>query len=280
MGCAHLMKLFSRRLLYLSWAIAGFTFGWFAVGWIGLSNHCDPASWKGGNTCDALKVLHDWQELVAGLAAIVAAYIGGFYILQQIKVTKEQIELSREQAQEGTRRRHAAARAMLPLALAEITQYATSCGQQLKAVHRAAKNQAVPESALTEMKIPPLPNVAINELKQLVESADETLQCAVADMLCEIQILSSRISGLQEPRDPNNVGVTATAYLEDVIINALKVFAYAASLFDYGRRKVDTIPAGEPSSEAQFSAMFNLGFFDDSFEPIRATITRRAQSKE
>ena len=266
----------TQKLQKLSWAVIGFTAGWFAVGWVGLSNYCDTAAWKDGKGCDLLRMVHDWQELIAGLAAIGAAYIGGSYILRQIEVTKDQIELAKEQALDNTRRRHAAARAMLPLALASITEYASACARQLKSSHLNGEGEAVPRNVLASLQIPALPMSAIAELKALVESADETLQLAIADLLAEIQVLSSRLSGLKEPRDPSSVGVVALAYLEDVIINSLNVYARSSSLFEYGRRKADTIPAGDPSPDMQFSAMHNLGFFDDRFSRIRGTISRRA----
>lgn len=257
-----------RRLQIFAWALGGFAAGWLAVGWVGLSNYCDPELWKSDSGCDPVKALHDWQELIAGLAAIGAAFIGGQYILQQI-------EFSKEQALEGTRRRHAAARAMLPITLATITQYAESCSSQLKELHRAIQAHAVPAPALDGLRIPDLPLEAIAELRNLIDTADETLQLAIADLLGEIQVLSSRLSGLSQQRDPSSHGTVVQDYLEAVIINALRVFAMSSALFAYGRRETDAISPDIPSVEEQYSAMHNLGYWDGRFDDIRATIAQR-----
>lgn len=136
-----------REFQKFSWATAGFVFGWFAAGWIGLSTFCDPASavLRGGE-CRIVKFLFDWQGLIAGFAAIGAALIGGNYILKQI-------ELSKEQAGERIRSRHAAARSMLPLALASITQYTAECARELKKLHLASKGDVVPKSALEALVV-------------------------------------------------------------------------------------------------------------------------------
>ena len=243
------MERMRRRLFGLTWAIVGFVLAWFAIGWMGLSNYCDPGSWKQGNSCQIVKFVHDWQDLLGGLAAIAAAFIGGSYILKQIAYTRAQDEMR-------ARKEHASARSMLPLALASISKYASACSSALKELHAASSEQAVPKSALQRLVPPQLPH---------------------DDLLGEIQVLDSRLTGLIEPRDSTSVHVVVVAFLEDIILNALKVYARASSLYDYGRRKSEEIPTGEPNSEALYSAMNNLGFFDDRYETLRETIERRAR---
>jgi hypothetical protein len=254
-----------------TWATAGFALGWLAVGWIGLSTNCHPLSIEAAGDCQIVKFFYDWQSLLAGFAAIGAALIGGNYILKQI-------QLSKEQAAERTRSRHAAARSMLPLALASITQYATECAGELKRLHHASQGNAVPKSALEAIITPTLPVAAIAELKPLVESSGEAMELAIADMLCAAQVLSSRLGSLKRPRDPaTSTHTVVVHYLEAVIIDSLEVYARAASLFDYGRRKTHEVPAGPPTAKSLHSAMFNLGFFDDRFDDLRKQIDRRAE---
>ncbi len=263
------MERLRCRLFALTWAIVGFALAWFAIGWMGLSTYCDPGNWQQGNSCQIVKFLHDWQDLLGGLAAVAAAFVGGRYILKQIAYAKARDEMR-------ARKEHASARSMLPLALASISKYAAACSKALKKLHAASSDQAVPESALQSLEPPQLPYDAISELKPLVQVAGEDVGLAVADLLGEIQILDSRLTGLREPRDSTSVHVVVVAFLEDVILNALKVYARASALYDYGRRKTEEIPTGEPNPAALYSAMNNLGFFDGRYETLRETIERRA----
>lgn len=267
------MERMRRRLFALTWAIVGFALAWFAIGWMGLSTYCDPGNWQQGNSCQIVKFLHDWQDLLGGLAAIAAAFVGGSYILKQIAYTRAQDETR-------ARKEHASARSMLPLALASISKYAAACSTALKKLHAASSGQAIPKSALQSLVPPRLPHDAISELKPLVQAAGEDVGLAIADMLGEIQVLDSRLTGLIEPRDSTSVHVVVVAFLEDIILNALKVYARASSLYDYGRRKSEEIPTGEPKPEALYSAMHNLGFFDDRYETLRQTIERRARQSD
>lgn len=164
---------------------------------------------------------------------------------------------------------------MLLLALASITQYATECASELKRLHLASKGDVVPKLALESFTVPTVPLAAIGELKPLVESSGEAMELAVADMLCATQILSSRLGSLKKPRDPaTSTHTVVVHYLEAVIIDALEVYARAASLFNYGRRKTHDVPAGFPLAQSLHSAMFNLGFFDDRFDDLRKQIDR------
>ena len=267
------MERMRRRLFALTWAIVGFVLAWFAIGWMGLSIYCDPGSWKQGNSCQIVKFVHDWQDLLGGLAAIAAAFIGGSYILKQIAYTRAQDELR-------ARKEHASARSMLPLALASISKYAAACSSALKSLHTASSGQAVPKAALQGLNPPQLPYDAIRELKPLVQAAGEDVGLAVADMLGEIQVLDSRLAGLKEPRDVTSVHVVVVAYLEDIILNALKVAARASSLYEYGRRESEEIPIGEPTPQALYAAMHNLGFFDNRYDTLRETIERRARESD
>ena len=68
-----------------------------------------------------------WETLFTGFAALVAAWFTVDHLKQQIRQTEDLAERARRQ-------RVKAARAILPLALSQLTEYATSCIKRLYAL--------------------------------------------------------------------------------------------------------------------------------------------------
>jgi hypothetical protein len=86
---------------------------------------------------ELLATLKDWQSLVGGVLAIVAAGVGGLFIVAQTK------EL-RRQENDRRLRRHKAARAVMPLALSATCEYTKNCATVLRQI----LSSACPPSAL------------------------------------------------------------------------------------------------------------------------------------
>ena len=261
------MNKLPQRLKELSGAFALFLGCWLIIGWMDWSFSCKPmpTAWPNGRYCEVLKFLYDWQSIIAGLFAIVAALIGGMFI-------RRQIELSDQHEKERLRRKHAAARAMLPLALSSLSEYARECAQLLRNIHIQSQGEAVPLSALQNLKLPALPMDTTNDLRSMVEASGPTEGRAIATTLSNVQVLASRLSSLHIK---SNTQVVVLANIEDYIINAAEIQARADELFDYARGETEDVPASDPSVDSLRRAIFILRFHETRFDRIRETITRR-----
>ena len=78
--------------------------------------------------------VQEWQILIAGMVALAAAFVGGAYITEQIRTlnsqVNRQIEASQNLEDERRHRKFAAARAVLPLTLSNLCEYAARCGAE------------------------------------------------------------------------------------------------------------------------------------------------------
>jgi hypothetical protein len=163
-----------------------------------------------------IDVLKDWQTLVTGALAIIAALIGGTYIRQQTTIVEK-----REQAR--LKRQHAAARAVLPLALSALVDYAKDCASNLHPPMGSASGSGV----LQRSYVPPtLDPGVIPQLRDVIESADELLGERVSTIISDVQILAARLRSIS---DPNTL---LTAHVrESLMLRAAVIYARGEELF-------------------------------------------------
>lgn len=90
------------------------------------------------STCDvgrgpAAAFLYDWQTLISGGLAVLAAIGTVIYVRQQIVLQQDQIDLQRDQYQQESRQKVKAALIRVPHALVEIHFYLVGCYEAWKA---------------------------------------------------------------------------------------------------------------------------------------------------
>lgn len=228
-----------------------------------LSQACGKLAVKQLGDVVLLNWLDHWQTLAAGLIAIVAALIGGAYI--------------QNQDTERYRRKHAAARAVLPLALDAFSRYAIQIGTVLKDLHRQAVGETVPHTASVR-PIPPLPTEAIPVLANLVEICERGQDKLFAAVISQAQVLSARMDTLG--RNVHQSGFTVTVRnLEDYICDAAEIYAKAGALFPYARRETECIPLVVTIQEAM-QALRILGFRDTTrYGRLHSHVERRVREE-
>lgn len=245
-----------------SWAIlliAIFLAAWFAIGWVAFSAACDFSKHpQPTETCKVLKVLFDWQNAYGGIAAVVAAFIGGRYILRQIAE-------ARTAAEELRLREERAARAVLPLALSQLSQYARDCIRMLEPL--TVNNAAVP----ADLEAPRIPENTVLSLQVCARHADAFNADKIAKALGKLQINHSRLqSWVQRLRED---GHARTQQGLEYMWGAADLHAAIADLFRYGRDE-DLVRQRATVDEVT-SALHNAGVWDDS-HPIWELVDRRA----
>jgi hypothetical protein len=209
-----------------------------------------------------------WQTLEAGLLAIAAALITAYFVHRQ---TLE----SRRQENERVSRQHAAARAVLPLALSSIVGYCNAVATSLSWVPPTSPG-------FRAVRVPPLPYNppefdpgAIASLQEVIESSNETIGDRLASIISEVQILASRLrTYVTNLSRPGMAGLKFNAV--EYVINASTIHARTQALFKYGRRETNDAPPLVLTEDELISSLNLLGFDEDTEPEIYRTARERA----
>lgn len=176
-----------------------------------------------------------WETLLTGAVALGAAW-------GTIRAVRDQIRQSDKQAQDRRDRQARAARAVLPLALAELVHYARACLTWLKTVRDASGTEqsvdcvAVARAAVLS-EVPSLPDPALPVLKDCIAAADGEAVDALIALSQFIQIQHSRFSDLvAQCRSPSVHKLLARVHFDDRMIDAAVLGARCGSLMFYARR--------------------------------------------
>jgi hypothetical protein len=212
--------------------------------------------------------LQSWQTLIAAFVAILAAGIAFHNTTRSLR-DGERLEMRRR------RRKHAALRAVLPLALAQLTDYAERSTHALDdLLHRCTGGQLPPNTApqnLTQQ----LPSAALKTLTDFIEYSDEADVWILEVTVAWIQIHESRLRGLvRDNHNPANRRVILPTEIEARLIDAASIYAGAAVVFDYARRLQEQMPS-HVSWDSVRSALRNMQFWDDQYPNLYAILEER-----
>mgnify|MGYP001420596450 CR=1 FL=1 len=198
--------------------------------------------------------LYDYQTLIAGSLALIAALIAARIAYSQLAEVRRQ----ERRAREGRLR---AARATLPTALSTICAYAQETARALWA-GRPAPAKFYPgdynSMQLTREQIatPPFPAETYNSLERVVEfTTCEEVASRVESILREAQVLEARVRPLNHGAD------VSLHQLVLYILEAAAIYARAESLFAFARGQADG-PTGD-LWERTFAALSIMGVDDD-----------------
>ncbi|MEQ1543201.1 MAG: hypothetical protein ABL926_13220 [Novosphingobium sp.] len=179
-----------------------------------------PANW----IADPSLCLFEWQTLVGGLLAILAAGAGSFLLYSRIKQS-ERHELERRG------RKFAASRATLPLALSEVTLFARRMVTWLEN-HRAYLSSAA--LAANPVDPPSIGDDLIRNLQEFIEATYNTVAVDhISEIIREIQVLSSRAESLI--LDSSMIGMTFS--VDEYVVQAARLHVITGHLFGFARGK-------------------------------------------
>ncbi|MBB4375620.1 hypothetical protein [Bradyrhizobium sp. SBR1B] len=213
------------------------------------------------------KWLHNWQTLVAAGVALLAAMLA-FHNTTRSLTHSEQLDFRRRA------RKHAAIRAMLPLALAEITRYTHESVAELKKLLEKCDEETLPKGAACEEFVRSLPTESLSTLSEFIEYSEEADVNLMEAILARVQIHDSRTRSLVTANSPYSGGVVIRTELENLIIDAAIINAGTTSFFNYARRHVDRSPK-ELSWDMVDSALMRLDVWEDSFPRVYEAAERR-----
>jgi hypothetical protein len=165
---------------------------------------------------------------------------------------------------------------MLPLALAQINEYAYQTAQSLNALITRCDREALPFGTIEDGFIRPLPSETLKSLTEFMEYADSVNVNVFAATVALIQIHDSRLRGmLRDNRDSSRTSMTLRTNLEEGIVTAASIFAGASSGFNYARRRDQHLPGElELLWNDVGRALQNMGFGKDEYPRIYEIVTR------
>lgn len=129
-------------------------------------------------------VLLKYQDLVAGVAALIAA---GFTIW----MINRQIMQAERLAEDNRKRRGYAARSMMPSALSALSNYAQQCSKIPVHVIENSNDDAgllIAQPVANRPSVPSIPGDGLSVLRDCTECADEDIQMQIADLISHLQV--------------------------------------------------------------------------------------------
>ncbi|WP_417782875.1 hypothetical protein [Terasakiella pusilla] len=168
-----------------------------------------------------LKILKEYQTLIAGLLALAGALITVWKI-------NHQISEQRRQYNETQQRRLRASRALLIHALEVISDYAENCLtytlKEYNFRHNPRRSMFTPP---TDKNTPILGNQVYSILKDSIECVNSKNAEKLINLLVDIQILNSRINDKEL--------IKSKKMSIEFIIDAMKLNVQTSNCFDFAR---------------------------------------------
>jgi hypothetical protein len=200
--------------------------------------------------------LNRYQTLLTGILAFGSAAVTVGYLRKQVRQVEET-----ESRQRG--RDNYAARAILPLVLSSICEYAERSILTL--------NEFDPEEHdPSQLDLPDLPPDLIDPLRECVRYSDRPEAKQLADLLHWLQVQSTRQRGLHSDlQSKSATRIIARHDVDKAIIDAADLYALASRLFDYGRRAEEG-DKDKPSLKEVTTALAVCGIWDYDRPELRS----------
>jgi hypothetical protein len=202
----------------------------------------------------SLQDLQPWQTLIGSAVAFLAIAIAYLNTGRTLAKTQNLEEYRRARKLE-------ALRAILPLALSEVCQYAEIVCQTLMPLVTSCANRLLIHDGMTAPKFPLLPPDAIKSLSDFIEYADDVDVQLLVALVHKLQILKARLSGLVS-KMADSTDVTQESWLESLVIDCAVLYARAAAAFEFSRGEKDDLPPAIAWDNVR-AALRNMGLWED-----------------
>ena len=127
---------------------------------------------------------------------------------------------------------------MLPLALSQIIEHSQNSVFALNAFVALCQEEILPRNSPVNNLPQPLPHDTLKVFAEFIEYSDDIDASLVEVMVAWIQIHDARVRGLvSDSHDPVGTSGLTRRSIEVSVIGAASIYAAAAALFNYGRRR-------------------------------------------
>jgi hypothetical protein len=191
----------------------GLGFDWTAEGWI-----------------------YKFQTLITGGIAILAAFIGAFFVQKQVVLARAQVVLTREQEEERLARAFDASWGLLPHTLSAVYVYCEECLAYYQALI-AAQQRGEGEGGGADLRLPVLASEAIPQLRDAVAASPREVRPFLRLFLRELQVQATRVAGFG-PRGTMRPSGRTT--VENFMARVAAVYALCDAFLGYADWEVAT----------------------------------------
>jgi len=217
---------------------------------------------------DVWDAIKHWQTLIGASVAVAAACIAYWNTTRSLRQAAE-LEQHRRQ------RKHEALRAVLPLALSELLDYAQRSAHALDGLLSRCQGQALQRMTASADLAQPLPEAALKMLEEFIEYSDTVDVTVLLETIAWVQIFDDRVQSLVAAnRNPSSTRIIVQIEIEGYVIDAASIYAGAVSIFDYARRRSQQLP-GDLSWQAVIDALMAMDFRDHTHPDLFKIITGR-----
>jgi hypothetical protein len=218
--------------------------------------------------------LQRWQPLVG---ATVGATITAIAVYFAIQNTNRTIRQADDLETRRLRRKRAALRAALPLALAAVITHAEQSANELGVLLKKFSEGKLPPNAVPPNLLLRLPTEALSTLADFIECSDELNVSVLEATIAWIQIHKARVGDIViANQDPASRRLVLQREVEGCIIDAASIYAGAAAIFEYARRQKDHLPA-TVSWDDVTNALGLMHFLGQEFPNLQQIVTHRGK---
>jgi hypothetical protein len=210
-------------------------------------------------------LLYLWQTQVGAIFAIIAAGIAATVVLLQISAERRLDETRRL-------RRASALRAVLPLALTELSDYATNCARTLATLLQQPNSLS---ANLAGKQFPPLPAGLVGRLMEFIEVSEPNHARPLIVLAKRVQIQHARIRDTQQGMTNQHGSILYQPNLSGRLIDTAEIFARCGALYKYARGNA-AAPAAAISPDEVKSALIVMRIELSDMSEIERTIDRYA----
>ena len=211
-----------------------------------------------------ITLLFLWQTQIGAAFAIAAALLGAAVILHQTATARRLEEKRRE-------RRVAALRAVLPLALMQLSDYAASGAKIHAALLGQPKTQRIKASGL---QFPSLPDELVSRLTELIEATDSDRARPLIILVRRLQIHHARARDTQMRSTAQQGSILVRTNVVGRVIDAAEIYARCEKLFVYARSDAD-VPVAAVSPDDVKNALLLISASLTDMEELEQGIKRR-----
>ncbi|MEQ3746371.1 MAG: hypothetical protein ABNH53_09100 [Henriciella sp.] len=187
-------------------------------------------------------LVYNYQSLIAGILALFAAILTTFILIWH--------------QDSARRRRHAATRAQLPMALSKLHRYADKCLSELASLMRGRSEE---DDIRQDFSVPDLPEDSILIISKLIEAGPKADAKYLQALLRQIQIQHSRLdSTARDTSTMRNQGnITSLHNIRHDVLDAYIIKTMADHIFDFARWETKRI-RNYDASTAELKGKFYL----------------------
>jgi len=211
-----------------------------------------------------LQDIQPWQTLIGGGIALLAAVLAYWNTTRAVRNARK-LELWRRS------RKHAALRALLPLALSEISEYAERTIKPLNVLHGHCVDGTLVHAGVAAPDFERVPSDVIRSLSDFIEFSDDTDVQLFIRLIRRIQVHQARLRSLATKIEDQDE-TSAESWIETIMLQGATIYAGASAAFDYGRAKTDKLPEDVDWAGVR-SALNNMGLWDFEMPELHELIS-------